>query len=56
MKIGDKVAYSKWAGEDGIGKIVGVSQNGKLIAVKNCFRIIIIDTVIDDIVMLKESK
>lgn len=56
MKIGDKVAFSKWAGIDGIGKIVGASKDGKTIAVKTRFKTVIVNPVIDDIVVIKEKK
>lgn len=56
MKIGDKVAFHKYAGKDGVGKIVGASEDGRVIAVKTRFRTVIIHRSIDDIVAIKEEK
>ena len=56
MKIGDKVVFHKLAGIDGIGKIVGSSEDGKTIAIKTLFRTVIVNPAIDDIVVIKEEK
>lgn len=56
MKIGDKVAFHKWAGNDGVGEIVGASEDGKIIAVKTRFRTVIVHRAIDDIVAIEEEK
>lgn len=56
MKIGDKVVFRKVVGNERVGRIVGISEDGKKVAVSTLLDVFIVEPAVEDIIVIEESK
>jgi len=56
MKIGDKVVFRKLIDKERIGRIIGISKDGKSVAVKTRHSAFVVHPAFEDIVVIKEEE
>ena len=56
MKIGDKVVFRKIADNERTGRIIGISKDGRSVAIGTLFDTFIVHPSYEDIVVIEESK
>lgn len=56
MKIGDKVVFRKMADKERTGRIIGISKDGKSVAVKTRRGYFVVHPSFEEIVVIKEGE
>lgn len=56
MKRGDKVVFRKLLDKERIGRIIGISKDGKSVAVKTPRHAFVVHPSFEDIVVIQEEK